>query len=419
MGRPKGSFGIPAYRLHKPSGRAVVTIADRTHYLPGKFGTRETSPESWREYDRLIGEYMLRGRQGHLAGDPRSVTVEQVAAAFWTANEARKDVRGEPHHRIKSALRWLRTYGQTPAAEFGPLKLKALRLLMTEARQRFRGGKLGAKLSRNYVNEVVRVVVRVFRWGVECEMVPGSVYHALTAVEPLKDGDEGRPTDPVKPVEQKDIDAVLRLASPTLAAMIQFQLHTGCRPGEMCSMRWCDVDTSGPVWRYRPVQHKTKHRGHNRVVFIGPQAQACVTPYMRAGLASHVFSPADSFRERFAAGRADAKWRLYGRRVSRGGTPAWAKLGHWTTDTYGGAVRRLVDRADKVAHAGRPEVPADVRIVARWHVHQLRHTSATLIRSRFGLDVAQAILGHRTAAMTELYAEKDFAKAMQAIAAAG
>lgn len=39
----------PAYRLHKPSGQAVVRLNAKDHYL-GKFGT----PESHALYDQLI-----------------------------------------------------------------------------------------------------------------------------------------------------------------------------------------------------------------------------------------------------------------------------------------------------------------------------------------------------------------------------
>jgi hypothetical protein len=44
---------IPSYRLHKPSGRAVVTLSGRDHYL-GAHG----SPESRREYDRLVAGWL-------------------------------------------------------------------------------------------------------------------------------------------------------------------------------------------------------------------------------------------------------------------------------------------------------------------------------------------------------------------------
>jgi hypothetical protein len=49
---------VPAYRRHRPSGQAVVTLNYRDHYL-GCFG----SQASRLEYDRLIGEWLQRGRQ--------------------------------------------------------------------------------------------------------------------------------------------------------------------------------------------------------------------------------------------------------------------------------------------------------------------------------------------------------------------
>jgi len=43
-----------------------------------------------------------------------------------------------------------------------------------------------------------------------------------------------------------------------------------------------------------------------------------------------------------------------------------------------------------------------------WSPNQLRHTAATEIRQRFGLEAAQAALGHRAADVTQIYAERDF-----------
>jgi integrase len=49
----------------------------------------------------------------------------------------------------------------------------------------------------------------------------------------------------------------------------------------------------------------------------------------------------------------------------------------------------------------------------RWHPHQLRHTVATVIRKQFGLDAAKVVLGHRCAAVTEIYTEMDQSKAIE------
>ena len=48
---------IPAYRHHKPTGQAVVTIDGRDFYLG-----RYNSPISRQQYDRRIGEWIAAGR---------------------------------------------------------------------------------------------------------------------------------------------------------------------------------------------------------------------------------------------------------------------------------------------------------------------------------------------------------------------
>ena len=52
------SARTPSYRLHKPSGQAVVTLNGKDFYL-GKHGT----PESRAEYDRFLAEWLAAGRQ--------------------------------------------------------------------------------------------------------------------------------------------------------------------------------------------------------------------------------------------------------------------------------------------------------------------------------------------------------------------
>jgi integrase len=57
--------------------------------------------------------------------------------------------------------------------------------------------------------------------------------------------------------------------------------------------------------------------------------------------------------------------------------------------------------------------------IKHWHPNQLRHLAATNLRREFGLEVARAVLGHSTVAMTEVYAEMDAAKAREAMAKRG
>jgi integrase len=49
----------------------------------------------------------------------------------------------------------------------------------------------------------------------------------------------------------------------------------------------------------------------------------------------------------------------------------------------------------------------------RWSPNRLRHSAATEVRRRFGLEAAQHVLGHASANTTEIYAERDAAAAQE------
>lgn len=148
---PLRSIGVTRRR-----GQAVVTIEGRDHYL-GPWRTRASTVE----YDRLIGEWLARGRPDTAQGTSDEITVSELMAAYWTfANEHyRKD--GKPTSQIgllRLAFRpLLRLYGPTLANRFGPLSLNAVRAKPW----------LSAGVSRAVVNSHVGRVRRMFRWGVE------------------------------------------------------------------------------------------------------------------------------------------------------------------------------------------------------------------------------------------------------------
>ena len=74
----------------------------------------------------------------------------------------------------------------------------------------------------------------------------------------------------------------------------------------------------------------------------------------------------------------------------------------------------------RIAEAKARGVDADqVELVPHWHPHQLRHNAATALRREHGIEVARIILGHRSAAITEVYAEVDHARAIDVMAKIG
>ena len=72
----------------------------------------------------------------------------------------------------------------------------------------------------------------------------------------------------------------------------------------------------------------------------------------------------------------------------------------YTKDSYNYAIRRAVHRANK-DRGERDKLPY-------WHPNQLRHSVATAVRQRFGIEAAQVTLGHSKADVTQVYAERDF-----------
>ena len=84
----------------------------------------------------------------------------------------------------------------------------------------------------------------------------------------------------MKPVDPAHVNATLPFLTPHLRCMVELQRLTGMRPGEVCQLRFCEVDRDGDIWVYRPTQHKTAHHGKTRSVHIGPRAQAVVTAFL-------------------------------------------------------------------------------------------------------------------------------------------
>jgi integrase len=262
---------IPKYRLYRPKNLAVVRIDRHDHYL-GKHG----SPESYERYHRLIAEWLSgtdhRPAVKHSV-DKGAISVNQLILAFWKHAQGRYVKDGQPTSEIRSyrtALRPLRQlYGHTPVEQFGPLALIACRQKLIEA-----------GICRKRINGHVTRIRHMFKWGVAREILLETVWRALCAVEGLRYG-EALETEPIKPVPEEHIAAIEPFVSPQISAMVNLQLWTACRPGEVCNVRTIDITMLGDVWEYRPRSHKAEHHGKQRVIYLGPHAQEVILPWLK------------------------------------------------------------------------------------------------------------------------------------------
>ncbi|MHC4339606.1 MAG: tyrosine-type recombinase/integrase [Planctomycetota bacterium] len=386
-----GRRRVPSYRLHKPSGRAVVTLGGKDVYL-GRHGS-EASRE---EYDRVVAEWLANGREPPKGSEERpALTIRQVIRRYWRHARSYyvKDGKPSPEQfHLKSVVKVVRRlYGRTLAEEFGPLALKSCREELV-----LRG------LCRRTINQHVGRVKRMFRWAVAEELVPASVLLGLQSVEGLRRGrSDAREGRKVCPVPEEHIEAVLPHLSAAVRAMVELQCLTGMRPGEVIIMRGSDLDCTNLPWAYRPSRHKTEHHGHERVVYLGPRARDVLAPFLEDGRDGYLFSPREAEEARNAK-RTMANRGNHTRRPRKADRRRpWRE--HYDSSTY----RRAIQRACKKA------------VVPSWHPHQLRHNAATRLREEFGIEAARVVLGHRSAAVTEIYAELDRDTAARVMAQVG
>ncbi|MCA8951137.1 MAG: site-specific integrase [Planctomycetes bacterium] len=369
----------------------------------GKHGSTEAA----RRYREVLAE--------HLAGKPVATSarrrepasdwpsVAQLCAAFLLdAERYYVDAAGNRSREVDNfrlALRALLTlYRDTPTDQFTINDLIVVRQALVDGQYGYETGKSGRradvsgrKRSRTYINATLRRIKQVFRWGTERRMVPGSVWHELSALRSLPIGRcAARETEPVEAVPWSMVEPVLdRLPGP-LAACVRLQWCTGMRPSEALHIRMVDVDRSGDVWLCTVKNHKNTWRGQARVVALGPEAQAVLKPLLRVD-GGYLISPRDAAAQQKAEKRAARKTPMTPSQLARAERNAAkepAVGGHYGLDAYRKAIHRACDQAG----------------IARWSPHRLRHAKGTELARTEGIEVARVALGHKDDRVTRRYA---------------
>lgn len=355
-GRPRADAArpVPVLKKHKASGRAFVRWrqGDRecTRYL-GAWGSEEARSA----YSRFAAEWAADGAPPPASGEVLLVAGLVVRRLAWAKRECRKGGRvTSEYHCQRSALAPLsELYGPTPAAEFTPAKLRAVRAAM-----------VGKAWARRTCNQHAGRVVAAFGWAAGEGWIPPAVPAALREVVGLKAGKTTAPDHaPTLPVSDAAVAATLPHLSRDaaraawLAAAIRLQRIVGLRPGEVCGLRPCDLDTAADVWLYTVPAHvnKNAHRSKPQTYWIGPRGQAELKPHLDPSRPTDRVFPI-------------------------------------SPNLYGSTIRRACRRGK----------------VAPWHPHQLRHALATeAARETGSLSAAAGLIGDTEATAAAHYVQID------------
>jgi integrase len=375
---PAGPFAFPGSAMPPPKGhlpklcvrqdgRAYAT--DPATRKPVYFG--RAGPAAQRKYAEWVARLADR-REQVASGQPAGVvpTVSRLVLDYLSHADRYYRKRGKPTTEpgtIRQALRPLvELYGTEPADRVGPSQLKAVRSAMERA-----------ELARGHVNDQVGRIKRVFKWAVEHELVPPAVLLGLQAVAPLKRGRTEAPEEEsVEPVELAMVLATLPLLAPPWRALCECHLAIGCRADEVRQLRGADIDRSAVPWVFTPDSHKTEHLKGRKEILLGAAARQVLTPLLAA--------------------KPPGDWLFPGRGRGR---HAGRYAGPATVSGY----RQAVEAA--CLRAGQPH----------WTPLQIRHSVATWVRAKFGLEAAQHVLGHSRADVTQLYAERNKALAIRVV----
>ena len=262
-------------------------------------------------------------------------------------------------------------FGTLPVESFGPTRLIALRDSLIKK-----------KLARRTINRMVGRVRMVFKWAVSRELVPVDVLSRLQTVEPLAANRGGRETPGSRgSVSWETVQKTLPHLPALVQAFITVAYHTGARVGELSKLTTGMIDRTGEVWMVDLAQHKNNHKNKSRRIFIGPNAQTALLPWLlNEQPDAPIFSPLRvDERQKKRKGK-----RILGRVYGRSSLQQ--------------TLRRAIDRAG----------------VPSWTLAQLRHSAAVRITDSFDIETTRQVLGHSNVAMSRHYAQDSESAAKKA-----
>jgi integrase len=230
---------------------------------------------------------------------------------------------------------------------------------------------------RRYINQTISRIRRMFVWAVEEDIIEDTIDDALASrvlgvfesVKSLKAGrSKAVEKKPIQSVSLEDVRDTLPYLKPKARDACELMLRTGARVSEILRLTVGEIVKHEGDWYAVPEKHKNAWRGHGRALPLDQAAMRIV----RRNIDRNLF------------GKHNDKQVLF---PSRSGKS-------YSVHGFRSVLKAAIERANR---------DRDTHKVPQWRPQQVRHTTAEIARALSGLEDTQALLGHRSRAMTEHY----------------
>lgn len=261
---------------------------------------------------------------------------------------------------------------------FGNLPLQRFNTVITEQLQT---DSMKRGLKNSSVNKVLNVLKHMFSKAVEWDMVEDETLKRIRKVKPLKD-DSKR----LRYLSKEECRALLDNCQEYLKEIVTFALNTGCRRGEILSLKWEAIDL-----KHGFIKLDRTKNGERRDIPINDELKAVLQGITRRLDIPYVFYD-------MATGKPflDVK-RSFSTALKN------AEIVRCTKCDYQGAKDKTQKsmgycpqcNSEMVVHKG----------IKDFHFHDLRHTFAShLVMAGVDITTVSKLLGHKSLTMTLRYA---------------
>jgi integrase len=309
------------------------------------------------EADEALNEMLYEQKRGMLASGPKQKLADHLN--WWLDEVKRQRLRESSYIRYRYAL------DKHILPALGDIQLQRL---TTQKLQSFYNSKQKERQSPSSIQTMHKVLHGALDYAVNIHLLAYNPSDHVSLPRQVK-----RKAKPLTLEQARHLVHVARGSS--LEGFLTLALATGMRHGELVALRWEDVDLEkGSVFIHRTARYQGKSR-----ILEGDAKTASserVLPISRTVCGMLAAHKARQNEERLQAG------------------PAWEDHHLVFCNRRGRILIATTTRAQFLRLLRKADVPP-------MHIHDLRHTAATLFRS-MGVDlkVVQEILGHSQLDMT-------------------